>query len=600
MVLAASLSIASHAGREAAAAGLEDAVKMVESGIEKLRTHVVRPRGAVVAVKDGLVYLSNETGARVAEGRVLEIVRETETITHPVTGEKLGTIEEEAGSVRVVSADDRLITARAAEKGAIREGDRIKTGPAPGPRVIVAPAFAIDPGAAAALAEKVRAVVEKWEGVQTVSPYTVERFLRDEGMGGYPALAESSRFPALKERLGADYLILAEITEEEDALLMDASLFALGDGRMIASTKGLAKRSAAAATPAAPQPPIEKRPLEKTVERPSARAGGGPSSGVKAKMLRRFDGSISAIAASDLDGDGGKEVILGFDGKVAILRLDGERLEPSWEKELGRGFQVTGLQTADVDGDGAPEIYVNSILADRISSFVFERGPGGEYAMTREGLNYLFYAGEDGRLYGQRQNADNSLEQKILALRLDGGSLSPEPFLDIPDKSRLSGILVLDIDGDGAMDAAGIDYQHNLVYYSSKTGDWVKTPGEYGGSNMTITIAGIGDVDTYHQLQPALAALPGAGGYKSLLAVKNEARVHFVSSETFTRSQAAVLARDGMAYYEKATTPKTSGVINGAAVLSPENPALALIARSQTAFFGPDKSEIFLVNLDLY
>ncbi|MGK7345401.1 MAG: FG-GAP repeat domain-containing protein [Candidatus Nitrospinota bacterium M3_3B_026] len=597
-VLAVAVSLVHPGPREAGAASTESAAMMAESALEKLKPRMIPPRGAVAAVKDGTVYISNEAGAAVEQGRVLTIVRETETITHPVTGEKLGTIEENAGAVRVVSADDRLITAEVLPGGGpIREGDRVKAGSGSALRVVIAPAFSLQSLDGSALAENIRGVIGKWEGVQPVSVYVVERFLHDEGIDGYRALADPSRFPSLKSRLGADYLILLEIREENEAVLMDASLFDLGDGRKVASSKGFAKKTAAPA----PAPPAEKRPRkEAEAQRPPSRAETMIPAGSRARTLRRFDGRITALAADDLDGDGEKEIIAGFDGRVAVYEFDGERLELSWEKKLESGFQVVGLQAVDAAGDGVVEVYVNSVFSNRVSSFIFERGGSGAYGVTREGLNYLFYAGEDGRLYGQRQNADNGLKQKILALGWKGGSLTSEPFLDIPDKSRLSGIHVLDIDNDGRMDAAGFDYQHSLVYYSSRIGDWVKTPGEYGGSNMTITVAGIGDVDTYHQFQPALAALPGEGEYKSLLAVKNEARVRFTSSETFTRSRVALLAHDGMAYYEKAVTPKTAGVINGAAVLNPADPALALIGRSQTSFLGPDKSELILVNLDRY
>ncbi len=64
-----------------------------------------------------------------------------------------------------------------------------------------------------------------------------------------------------------------------------------------------------------------------------------------------------SVTLADLDGDGGKEILVVADGQLVVLRGDGSDL-PGWPRTgpPGSRFQAAPPSVADLDGDGSPEV----------------------------------------------------------------------------------------------------------------------------------------------------------------------------------------------------------------------------------------------------
>lgn len=588
----------------------QEASAQTLAGLDEIRPYLTPPGGVVVSARDGVMFIGKDSGAPVAPGTTLKIVREKEPLVHPVTGEKVGAVTEPVGEALVTGDEGKILTAtETGSPGKIRIGDSIER--VSGKRKAV---FIFEPGTDSAGMAVIRSAAtgraSSFGEVSLVSPYAVERFLNDQNLAGIQTLTASpEKLKKLQQGLAADLLISAGAKEKDGSIFIDVALYDLSSGRQTASFKGLAKASGkTSAKTAAPKPapkglpePV-KIPLisEKavTVSEPAQTAKPStPSLPVTARTLGSFEGRVAAIAAHDLDGDGAPEIIIGFDQRLAVYKMaPGGALNLMLEKNLSKRDQIVGVHCGDFDGDGKPGVYVNNIVDGAARSMILKER-GGALSAQSEKLRMFFYAGSDGRLYGQRQMADLAMEDNLLALEWSGGKLADKPFIALPKGARLSGIAVDDIDGDGVMDVIGADKGKNLVYHSSVKGDWVRVDGEYGGSDIAIELPGHGEARVFHEIQPAPVSLNTGGKFKRLFVPHNHQAASFFSSLLlYLKSQLHLLSNEGgLGYAKTFSTPAADGLIYAAAYLGPvDGGSAALAVRVETSVFGSGKSELIM------
>lgn len=595
----------------------QDAASQTLAGLDDIRPQLTAPSGVVLSAKDGVVLIGKESTATVSPGLSLKIVREKEPLVHPVTGKKIGSITEPMGEVVVAKDDGKILTAfEAGDGGKINVGDRIETPSGKRKTVLV-----FEPETDSSGMDSIRSTatekVASFDEVSVVSSHAVERFLNDQNLAGTHALVSSAE-NLKKARLGlsADFLIFAGAREKDGAVLIDVALYDLASGKQVASFKGLAKARAGktdgkTADKAAPKPKTQTLPepakADTTSEKPHSLSEPAQTtkpattpSPVTAKFIGNFEGRISAIAAHDLDGDGSAEIIIGFDQRLTVYKTpDGVALKLAWEKNLSKRDQIVGVHSGDFDRDGKPEIYVNNIVDGAARSIILKELDGG-FTVVSEKLRMFFYAGADGRLYGQRQLADLGMEDKLVALEWIGGKLEEKPFIPLPKGARLSGIAIDDIDGDGVMDVIGLDKAKNLAYRSSVKGDWVRIDGEYGGSDIAIELPGQGEARVFHEIQPAPIPLKGSGKFKRLFVPHNlQAASFFSSLLLYLQSQFHLLSNEsGLGYAKTFSTPAGDGLVYAAAYFGPvDGGYVALGARVETSVLGPGKSELIMFTM---
>lgn len=588
-------------------------------GLDEIRPYLSPPAGVVVSAKNGVVFIGKESGAPVSPGMALKIVREKEPLIHPVTGEKIGAVTEPVGEVVVTGDEGKILTAsETGGAGKIMVGDRIESVSGKRKTVLI-----FDPKTDSADMAGIRSAVagrlSSFGEVSLVSPYAVERFLNDQNLAGAQALISSpENLKKMRTDISADFLVFAGLEDKDGAVLIDVALYDLSSGQRISSFKGLARASAgklAGKTPsetAAPKPEIKAAPepvkiplvseKPQPVQEPAQTAKPStPPPPVTAKTLGSFEGRITAISAHDLDGDGSPEIIIGFDRRLAVHKMEEDgSLKLAWEKNLSSRDQIVGVHTGDFDGDGKTEIYVNNIVDGAARSMILKERDGG-FTTASEGLRMFFCAGGDGGLYGQRQSADLSMEDKLAALEWGGEKLAEKPFMPLPGGARLSGVAIDDIDGDGVVDVIGVDKGKSLVYHSSLKKEWVKLDGEYGGSDIAIELPGQGEARVFHEIQPAPVPLKTDGKFKRLFVPHNHQAASFFSSLLlYLDSQLHLLSNEGgLGYAKTFSTPSASGLIYAAARFeSKSGGSAALAARTETSIFGPDKSELIMFIMD--
>jgi hypothetical protein len=193
----------------------------------------------------------------------------------------------------------------------------------------------------------------------------------------------------------------------------------------------------------------------------------------------KYPGKGLGIAINDYDRDGLPDIFVANDGVAQQLfhNLGGGKFEEvalasgvAYDEE-GRAFAGMGVDFADYDNDGWPDIFVNALANQRYAlfrnikgSFQYASGQTGLAAATRKhsgwGAKFIDYDNDGWKdlFVGQGHVMDNIqltqpdlryLEPPLL-LRNEHGKLTPMPAFDQPGAAR--GVAFGDIDNDGSID----------------------------------------------------------------------------------------------------------------------------------------------------
>jgi hypothetical protein len=193
----------------------------------------------------------------------------------------------------------------------------------------------------------------------------------------------------------------------------------------------------------------------------------------------KYPGKGLGIAINDYDRDGLPDIFIANDGVAQQLfhNLSGGKFEEvalasgvAYDEE-GQAFAGMGVDFADYDNDGWPDIFVNALANQRYAlfrnikgSFQYVSSQTGLAAATRKhsgwGAKFIDYDNDGWKdlFVGQGHVMDNIqltqpdlryLEPPLL-LRNEHGKLIPMPAFDQPRAAR--GVAFGDIDNDGSID----------------------------------------------------------------------------------------------------------------------------------------------------
>jgi TolB-like protein len=216
---------------------------------------------------------------------------------------------------------------------------------------------------------------------------------------------------------------------------------------MVPSTKGPLAQSAARSNPL-PNPLL--------VAAPSAKGQNGGSAIWKS---RSFNAVISAMDIGDVDNDGKLETILALDNTIEIYKVTQNRLvKIAAVKNTPKGNYI-GLDVADINGNGRPEIIVSSVAfqRDRFNSFVLEFD-GTEFKTILDRSPWLYRVSRpingDPILVGQRRksikNEGDLFATPIYKMLWKGSKYMPNQKMVKKGIANVMGTAVDDVMNDGA------------------------------------------------------------------------------------------------------------------------------------------------------
>ncbi|SHO52493.1 FG-GAP repeat domain-containing protein [Desulfopila aestuarii] len=218
--------------------------------------------------------------------------------------------------------------------------------------------------------------------------------------------------------------------------------------------------------------------------------------------------TLVSMATGDLDGDGIMEIVAASRTTLEIYRFDETVFKKLAEYKFDKSYKIHAVNIADLNGDGAPEIYLsanNKILA---SSAVFSWSVSNGLKPVLTDIRYYIRPVEtpaDGWiLAGQRGSNDYTLgfvEKNIVKLVFDENTKGyvEDKVLPLPANLHLFDFVYAELDGKGGKELVAVDRNEKiLVYDASNSLLWV-SENDYGGSRNFIgppksAVTSVGDL----------------------------------------------------------------------------------------------------------
>ncbi|WP_419660754.1 hypothetical protein Dvar_11600 [Desulfosarcina variabilis str. Montpellier] len=205
---------------------------------------------------------------------------------------------------------------------------------------------------------------------------------------------------------------------------------------------------------------------------------------------RSFKALINGLAIADVDNDGRQETVIASDKSLSIYRLEKGRLIKVAETAETRTSFYVGVDAADINGNGTPEIYVSSLGAKKanVDSFVMEFD-GTDYKTIHGRTNWFYRVAKTVDrgiiLMGQRMRSaeDSIFYNPIQEMRWQGNDLVPAVQMLKGNKANLIGANYGDVTESGqSMMIAYSESDHLRIY--NATGDQIWEDSERTGGNM--------------------------------------------------------------------------------------------------------------------
>ena len=202
-----------------------------------------------------------------------------------------------------------------------------------------------------------------------------------------------------------------------------------------------------------------------------------------------FNHRINGVAVGDVDGDGKNETLIAAPQTVIIFRSEGGAFRKLAEIEESNNKNIYGLDMADVNDNGYPEIFVTSFNAERtvINSFILEYD-GQNYVKILDNSRLIYRVADiphRGRvLLGQQPRRGSSNSGPIFEMIWQGGQYVFTDEIKTPRHTSLLGLTLADVLNNGQEHAIGYKgNDHIQVIDSSGNSIW-DSPDRFGGSML--------------------------------------------------------------------------------------------------------------------
>jgi len=243
--------------------------------------------------------------------------------------------------------------------------------------------------------------------------------------------------------------------------------------------------------PSEPQVPVAGQPYNTPNPAFVAAAGAGAATSRRTFWKSRsFKTLINGIDIADVDKDGRQEIVMATEKLVSIFRMENGRMVKVAETQETRTSRYIGVDVADINGNGTPEIYVSSLGPNQTSvdSFVLEFN-GKDFKMIHGKDNWLFSVAKTVDrgtvLLGQRMRAqeESLLNNPIHEMQWQGDRLVPGNLLLKGGKANILGAAFGDVTQTGQSLPIAYTTDDRLRIYGT-TGEYIWEDSDRTGGNM--------------------------------------------------------------------------------------------------------------------
>ena len=436
--------------------------------------------GEVTAVQGDRLTLSLGEKNGLLPGMVLSVWRDGKNILHPVTGAVIGRAEDEVGTIEVVSVKDTSSTT--VMKKRIVE-------PKPGDRARITPKkinIAIIPlrsdqsdivqGLAERLGDLGRFTVL---GKDKVAAFLQDKTQRDDSL-----------VKEMGSAFGLDAVLAVGIFPSEGKHIVTARIFSADDAKpidtIVAQLNITSKREALGDVRPffAPAKDLSKTPAAALV---LGASGKMPDLPVEARYF----------VLADLDGDGTVEYVFSDEQRISIYRTETSGWAEVWKEPADkreREMQQFRVETADINGNGRPEIFVTRMMDGMVSSYAIEFA-NGSFQRTADipgFLRVVRYPGRGSILIGQNYSRESFFAGTPSEYVWSGGAYVPGAPFALPKGVDLYSFVLADL-GESRPLLVAFDNDRHLVVYADDTAIW-RSEEKYPAVDTVLTkpLSGLG------------------------------------------------------------------------------------------------------------
>ena len=172
-----------------------------------------------------------------------------------------------------------------------------------------------------------------------------------------------------------------------------------------------------------------------------------------------FKGTISALATADVNGDGRPDIVFAHENQIVVQDREGERLKRIAAFDAGKRHTIIAVDAGDINANGTAEIFVTRLnVHSKLDSIVLEwNGTGLQAIATNQ--RWYFRVTEDSEkgpmLMGQRRGTPSANDT--------GGLYAYTHFLP--------GVFELTWSGDGYQAGPRIPLPEDMTIYRFTRGD---------------------------------------------------------------------------------------------------------------------------------
>ena len=593
-------------------------------------------QGEVVDVQGEQFYLSLGARDQVLDGMRLNVFREGDELTSPSTGEVLGRLEEDLGTVTVTQVAETYAMAALTDTASgvkVQAGDKVR---------ITAGRLSLgllpvndQTGRAMSLAALVDAVQHGLNATgrfHVVSRARLTLWLLERNLLPGDVLAPEVMLEAASA-LGVAYVVQPVLRDAGDTTVVELRLFAPAQPQTPVTTAlamllEVAPTRQRPASPPVPQTPAAVSTPPARPDSPSAAAVPTPPAStdnlttlqslLSADPLAReksyvplaqFPTELRGFDAADIDGDGQSELVMLTDTKVLLYHVQESQLVSVASYSDRRPGTLLSAQLVRL-GDGQTlGVVVNRYSPNRrgMDSF-FLALQGNQLVRQQKGLLDILLAvdidgdGVNESIWGQRfDNKDFFRRGQMRQYELRNGRLKRQRKLELPGGFRATGAALAQLGALGNRQLVFVDERHNLQVYDGRTRRW-KSSANVGGSYVFATLDEIRGTGLLEQRQfnfeaiPAVTDLDG-DGIDEVLVPQNQSQLGVVPNlNLYSGGHVVLMRQTPQGFALSPVSPGFDGVVSGVAVLKGRTPGILVAVSKREGVLKQKKQTIIYLN----
>jgi len=425
----------------------------------EISSYFPKVQGAVKSVAGDRLTVALGTKDGLQQGVMLSVWRDGSEILHPVTKMVLGRIEDEVGSIEVISVGEtRSVGVLRKKLMEPKEGDKARITPKKIALALV-PLRAEHPEIIQGLAERLK------EGgrFDLLDSEKAMTFLTDRKQRDASLIREMGRTFKL------DVVVTVEILPSDSKYLVTTGIYYTDDARPLDMSVAMldlrTKRDALG----------EVKPFFAPARDEKDGIADLP-----------FDARL--FVAADLEGTGSPQYVFSDGVRLHIFKQGPSGWHEEWVEPItyaDNQRQHFNLDSADINGNGKPELFVTSMLNGMVASYVVEFKDGVYHRIADiPGFLRVVSSKNGNTLIGQAYNPVSFFAGQPKRYEWSGGNYVPAGEFPLPKGVQLYGFAYFDA-GEPAPLLVALDEKDHLLVYSKGVLIW-KSEETYPSAGRTV------------------------------------------------------------------------------------------------------------------